>query len=87
MVTAMIKVVSRKPVPIYSTQCLECDSVMEYRASDVVCDQIICPVCGVRVQAITYFPVRYEETEENPLKKIIESEYRKIRRVKTEDAE
>ena len=39
-------VVKREPVPIYSEECPECKSVIEYKASEVAWCHIKCPVCG-----------------------------------------
>lgn len=54
-------VVDRKPIPIYETECVECKSKIQYKASEVSLSYIICPVCGMSVWANTISPVRMEE--------------------------
>ena len=56
-------VVKREPVPIYSEECPECKSVIEYKASEVAWCHIKCPVCGTSMVAVAIYPVRYECTE------------------------
>lgn len=62
-------VVKREPVPIYSEECPECKSVIEYKASEVAWCHIKCPVCGTLMGAIAIHPVRYECTEPKDEKK------------------
>lgn len=57
-----MEAVDKKPVPIYSVECNECHSVIEYKASEVAWCHIQCPVCGMSVWASTIDPVRMEET-------------------------
>lgn len=57
-------VVKREPVPIYSEECPECKSVIEYKASEVAWCHIKCSVCGTLMWAVTIHPVRYECTEQ-----------------------
>lgn len=59
-----MKVVERKPVPIYEVECCECHSKIEYIASEVSFSHITCPVCGVSNWAQTICPVRKDEAEE-----------------------
>lgn len=57
-----MKVVDKKPVPIYETTCPECKSVIEYIASEVsFTGYITCPVCGMSTWASIIKPVRYED--------------------------
>jgi len=57
-----MKIVEKKPVPIYETECSECHSIIQYRKSEVsFCSHITCPVCGISVWADTIQPVKYEE--------------------------
>lgn len=57
-----MKIVDKKPVPIYSTECCECHSVIQYRACEVsFTGYIDCPVCGYSTWAPTIAPVTYEE--------------------------
>lgn len=53
-------VVERKPVPIYQLTCTECQSVIQYKASEVHGCFITCPVCGMSVWADKITPVRME---------------------------
>ena len=59
-----MKVVDRKPVPIYEVECCECHSKIEYRASEASFLHITCPVCGVSNWAQAICPVRMDEVEE-----------------------
>lgn len=59
-----MKVVDKKPVPIYEVVCNECKSKIQYKASEVCMCHIICPVCGVSLWANKIAPVRYEWPEE-----------------------
>lgn len=59
-----MKVVERKPVPIYSVTCFECKSKLEYRASEVYYCHITCPVCGTSLWAMTVCPDHYEDVDE-----------------------
>ena len=55
-------VTERKPVPIYESECHECGSKIEHRASEVhFTGYITCPVCGSSVWANTISPIRYED--------------------------
>ena len=57
-------VVKKKPVPIYETECPECESLIRYRKSEVSHCMINCPVCGISMWA-SISPVDYEETEDD----------------------
>ena len=57
-----MKVVDRKPVPIYEAECSECHSKIEYKASEVsYTGYITCPVCGSSVWGSICYPVRMDE--------------------------
>lgn len=58
-----MKVVDKKPVPIYEVVCDECHSKIQYKACEVSLQHITCPVCGVGLWANTIRPVRYEDAE------------------------
>ena len=59
-----MKVVERKPVPIYEATCSECHSTIEYKKAEVhFTGYITCPVCGSSVWAPTIGPKRYEVDE------------------------
>lgn len=58
-----MNVVERKPVPIYQVTCFECQSKIEYKASEVYWCHITCPVCGTTLWAMTINPVRMEGEE------------------------
>ena len=60
-----MKVIERKPVPIYEATCSECHSKIEYKKSEVHwTGYITCPVCDLSVWAPTIGPKRYELDEE-----------------------
>lgn len=59
-----MKVVEKKPVPIYEVTCFECQSRIEYKASEVNYCHITCPVCGTLLWAMTIVPKRFEAMEE-----------------------
>ena len=50
-------VVDKKPVPMYETECFECHSKIQYKASEVFYCHITCPVCGTSLWANTIHPV------------------------------
>lgn len=56
-------IVEKKPVPIYEITCYECKSKIRYKAAEVYCSHINCPVCGVSNWASVICPVTYEEGE------------------------
>lgn len=59
-----MKVVDRKPVPIYEAECPECHSKIEYKASEVsFTGYTACPVCGMRIWESTCYPVRMDSEE------------------------
>lgn len=58
-----MKVIEKKPVPIYEVTCYECKSKIQYKASEVYYCHITCPVCGVSLWAHTISPVEYEDEE------------------------
>lgn len=58
-----MKVIERKPIPIYEVTCSECKSKIQYKASEVYYFHITCPVCGMSLWANTSSPVRMEKTE------------------------
>lgn len=63
-----MKVVDRKPVPIYEAECYECHSKIEYKASELgLGGYIICPVCGTSIWGSASHPVRMdgEDNEAN----------------------
>ena len=60
-----MKVVEKKPVPIYEVVCPECKLKIQYRAMEVSWCHINCPVCGVSVWANTICPVMYEDSDDN----------------------
>ena len=63
-----MKVVDRKPVPIYEAECYECHSKIEYKASEVsFTGYITCPVCGMSIWGDKSNPVRMDggENESN----------------------
>ena len=59
-------VIEKNPVPIYREMCPECNSVIEYKASEVHLCHITCPICGTSFWANTIRPVRMEDANENP---------------------
>ena len=60
-----MKVVDRKPVPIYQAECSECHSKIEYKASEVrSTGYITCPVCGSSVWGSKCYPVRMVRMDE-----------------------
>ena len=62
-----MNVVVKKPVPIYEVTCCECASVIQYRAAEVCCHHITCPVCGMTLWANIICPVKMDEVDnENP---------------------
>ena len=50
-------VIEAKPVPVYRVTCDECKSVIQYKASEISCCHITCPVCGMSVWADKTDPV------------------------------
>ena len=52
-----MEVVEKHDAPIYELICEECQSVIRYKASEVSCHHITCPVCGVSNWAQTILPV------------------------------
>ncbi len=48
-----MKIVEKKPVPIYESTCPECQSVFRYKKAEVSWPHITCPVCGVSMWAKT----------------------------------
>ena len=59
-----MKIIERKPVPLYQTTCEECQSVIEYKAGEVSYSHIVCPVCGKVIWASTMCPTGWEDTED-----------------------
>lgn len=55
-----MEVIDKRQVPVYELKCSECQSIIRYKASEVSCCHITCPVCGVRNWASTAFPVAIE---------------------------
>ena len=53
-----MKVVERKPIPIYEVTCIECKSRLQYKASEVSWNHITCPVCGVSLYVDEVHPVK-----------------------------
>lgn len=58
-----MEIVERHQVPIYEERCVECGSVIRYKASEVSWHHIVCPVCGVSLWANTICPVAYDPPE------------------------
>lgn len=55
-----MKVVDRKPIPIYEVVCPECKSVIHYKKSEVCfTGYIYCPICSIEIWANTAKPVCY----------------------------
>ncbi len=59
-----MKVIDKRPVPIYEVECLECHSKVRYKASEVAWNHITCPVCGVWIWTDTICPVEYQEVDD-----------------------
>ena len=59
-----MKVIERKPVPIYEITCFECKSRIQYKASEVSWHHITCPVCGVSLWVDAVHPVKMGEVDE-----------------------
>ena len=60
-----MRVIERKPVPLYEIECPECQSILQYIASEVSFCHITCPVCGISLWANTCCPVTYKNEEKN----------------------
>lgn len=58
-----MKIIEKKPIPLYETECYECKSRLRYKAVDVSWCHVTCPVCGVSLWASTVSPVAFEETD------------------------
>ena len=58
-----MEVIKAHPVPIYEVKCMECKSVIRYKACEVAWCHIICPICGISNWANTVCPVDYLERE------------------------
>lgn len=58
-----MRVVERKPVPIYEVTCTECKSRIQYKASEIVWQHITCPVCGIGLWADAGLLVKMDEIE------------------------
>jgi len=58
-----MKVVEKKPVPLYEAECQECKSKIRYKKSEVHLGYIICPVCGLSLWASTIASVGFEVEE------------------------
>lgn len=61
-----MKIVKANGVPIYEVTCIECKSIIRYKACEVSWCHIICPVCGVSLWANMISPVAYESQENRP---------------------
>lgn len=59
-----MKVIERKPIPIYEVICTECKSRLQYKASEVSWNHITCPVCGISFWVDEVHPVKMDEVEE-----------------------
>ena len=60
-----MKVIEKKPVPVYQVKRYECGSIIQYTAAEVHYGQIIyCPVCKVSLWASTNHHACYETDEE-----------------------
>ena len=55
-----MEVIEKHGVPIYELKCMECQSIIRYKASEVFWCHITCPVCGVSNWANTTCPVAVE---------------------------
>lgn len=60
-----MEIVKEMPVPIYEVECYECHSVIRYKRSDVYLCSIICPVCGVTLNATAISPVNAERRKDD----------------------
>lgn len=60
-----MEIVKEMPVPIYEVECYECHSVIRYKRSEVDLCSIICPVCGMRLNAVGVFPVNIGRWKED----------------------
>ena len=58
-----MKIIERRPIPIYEVVCDECKSRIVYKKSEVHNSHITCPVCGVSMWADTTMPVRMEDAD------------------------
>ena len=58
-----MKIVKANGVPIYEVTCVECKSVIRYKAREVAFCHITCPVCGISLWANTVCPIAYESQE------------------------
>lgn len=58
-----MKIIERKPIPIYETVCEECKSRFQYKKIELHWAHVTCPVCGMSNWASTT-PVAYECEEE-----------------------
>lgn len=52
-----MEIIDKKPIPLYEVTCWECESIIRYRASEVIWCHITCPVCGVSIWANTIQPI------------------------------
>lgn len=53
-----MRIVDKKPIPMYESKCGECGTVFMYKKSEVhFTGYIECPVCGIGVWANTLVPV------------------------------
>ena len=59
----MMIVVEKKPVPIYEVLCVECNSRIQYKKSEVSNLRITCPVCGLSLWANIIKPIKMEDGE------------------------
>lgn len=59
-----MEVIEKHDAPIYELICEECQSVIRYKASEVSCHHITCPVCGVSNWASTICPVELKAKNE-----------------------
>ena len=57
-----MKIIEKKPVPMYESTCPECKSVFRYKKIEVCWSHITCPVCGVSMWA-SLNPVEMEEEQ------------------------
>ena len=62
----IMKVVDKKPVPLYEVECHECKSRIRYKKSEVhYTGYITCPVCGLSLWASTILPVKFGEEDDD----------------------
>ena len=61
-----MEIIDEQPIPFYEVTCPECRSIIRYRACEVNCCHITCPVCGVSIWANTVNPMMSEPIPDPP---------------------